>query len=146
MRHRYLPAIRGEDPTDLFMIVFGDAGSPRDIGMIQRYRIADHPEWLDAFPPEVDGLDRALGIDYLIGEESLVGKGIGSTAIRAFTAVSLAAYPDTASVVVACQQANPASWRALEKAGYQREWAGQLNSDDPSDAGPSYVYRCRRSP
>ena len=33
VRHRYLPAIRGEDPTDLFMIVFGDAGSPWAIGM-----------------------------------------------------------------------------------------------------------------
>ena len=31
--------------------------------------------------------------------------------------------------------------RALEKAGYQRCWAGELESDDPSDEGPMYLYR-----
>jgi aminoglycoside 6'-N-acetyltransferase len=54
VRQRYLPAIRGDDPTDLFMIVFAIGGSARDIGMIQRYRIADHPEWVGAFPPSVE--------------------------------------------------------------------------------------------
>ena len=47
------------------------------------------------------------------------------------------AYPN---IVAAVQQGNRRSWRALEKAGFSRTWAGQLESDDPSDAGPSYVY------
>ena len=41
---------------------------------------------------------------------------------------------------VAVQQANHRSWRALEKAGYDRVFEGMIESDDPSDAGPSYVY------
>jgi aminoglycoside 6'-N-acetyltransferase len=47
---------------------------------------------------------------------------------------------------VAVQQENPASWRALEGAGFQRVWAGMLDSDDPSDQGPSYLYSMRRPP
>jgi hypothetical protein len=42
------------------------------------------------------------------------------------------------------QQANIASWRALERAGYVRVRAGMIDSDDPSDAGPAFVYACYR--
>jgi hypothetical protein len=38
------------------------------------------------------------------------------------------------------QQANHRSWRALEKAGYDRVFTGMIESEDPSDSGPSYVY------
>jgi aminoglycoside 6'-N-acetyltransferase len=139
VEERYRPALRGEDPTELFVIEVGG----RPVGLIQRYLIGDNPEWAAAFPHELGEVASAAGIDYLIGDASLVGKGIGSTAIHRFSEQTLDRYPG-ADVVVACQQANPASWRALEKAGYAREWAGTLDSDDPSDAGPSYVYRYRR--
>ncbi len=43
-------------------------------------------------------------------------------------------------MAVAVQQDNRRSWRALEKAGYSRVFAGMIESDDPSDAGPSYLY------
>src|SRR5262245_44067215 len=102
----YLPAIRGEEPTEVFVLVVDG----RDIGMFQRYRISSYAEWLAAFRGEVPGVEQALGIDYLIGDPSLVRQGTGSVAIRQFTELSLAAYPDAESVVVACQQANPASW------------------------------------
>ena len=140
VRAQYEPSLTGKDPTELFVIELDD----RPIGFIQRYLIADNPDWARAFPPEVDPVAAAVGIDYLIGDPSLVGRGIGSAAIRAFTDAALERYREADAVVVACQQANPASWRALEKAGYTREWAGLLDSDDPSDAGPSYVYRRRR--
>jgi aminoglycoside 6'-N-acetyltransferase len=42
------------------------------------------------------------------------------------------------------QQENVASWRALEKAGFERIFAGPLESDDPSDSGPAFVYALRR--
>src|SRR5262249_51295034 len=38
-------------------------------------------------------------------------------------------------------EANTASWRVLEKSGYARVWAARLASDDPTDAGPAFVYR-----
>ena len=48
-------------------------------------------------------------------------------------------------VVAAVQQANRRSWRALEKVGFRRVWAGEIVSDDPSDEGPNYVYVRQRS-
>ena len=44
------------------------------------------------------------------------------------------------AVVVAVQQANRASWRALEGAGFRRQWEGLLVTDDLSDQGPAYLY------
>jgi len=55
-------------------------------------------------------------------------------------------YPEADTALVAVGQRNVASWRALEKAGYRRCWAGELISDDPSDEGPMYLYRRNRPP
>jgi aminoglycoside 6'-N-acetyltransferase len=103
--------------------------------MIQRYRNRDHPAWDRAI-----GIEGAASIDYLLGQEADRGRGLGSAAIAAFTDDVFAAYPDVAVVVAAPQQANAASWRALERAGFARVWEGLLDSDDPADAGPAYVY------
>jgi hypothetical protein len=94
--------------------------------------LADYPDWQRA----VNVLD-AAGIDYLIGEVDLTGKGLGSRTIRYFTAAALERYPELEAVVAAPQQENVASWKALENAGYERFWGGQLDSDDPADAGTS---------
>jgi aminoglycoside 6'-N-acetyltransferase len=132
---RYGPCVDGTDRTEVF-VVEGD-GVP--IGLIQRYLITDDAEWeralgVAATPPD------AAGIDYLIGDDRLIGRGLGTEMIARFTEDTLARYPDASAVVVSVQQANRRSWRALEKAGYRRVWAGMLDSDDPADEGPSYVY------
>ncbi len=41
VREKYMPRIRGEEPTEVFVIVLDDA----DIGMIQRYRLSGYPAW-----------------------------------------------------------------------------------------------------
>ena len=64
--------------------------------------------------------------------------------IELFTASTFDRYPGVGAVVVDVQQANRPSWRALEKAGFHRVFAGTIDSDDPSDAGPAYVYVRRR--
>ena len=112
----------------------------RPIGLIQQYRMTDHPAWDAAIR-----IPRAAGIDYLIGEADLVGLGLGPAVIGAFVPTVFDAYPDLDVVVAAPQQANVASWRALEKAGFTRVRSGWLESDDPSDAGESHVYVRRRS-
>jgi RimJ/RimL family protein N-acetyltransferase/aminoglycoside phosphotransferase (APT) family kinase protein len=132
---KYTPSVEGRDPTEVFVIEFD--GAP--VGLIQRYRMADHPDWVAAV-----GFGGAAGIDYYLGEEDLIGRGIGSRAIATFARETLTRYPDVPLVIAAPQQANVASWRALEKAGFERLWAGQPDSDDPSDAGPAYVYGLRR--
>ena len=133
---KYSPRVLAEERTEVFLILVD--GSPA--GLIQRYRHRDHPDWDRAV-----GIPDAVGIDYYLGEGALVGRGIGSAAIAAFARAALADYPDIQCVVAAPQQENVASWRALEKAGFSRVWAGMLDSDDPSDAGPAYVYRLDRA-
>jgi RimJ/RimL family protein N-acetyltransferase len=135
----YAASIDGADPTDVFVIEHGC----RPVGMIQRYRVDDYPEWAKALPDEVD-VGVAAGIDYLVGVPELTGRGIGTAAIRQATSMTFDWWPDVTTVAVAVQQANPHSWRALERAGYARVWDGLLDSDDPSDAGPAYLYLCAR--
>ena len=135
VEEHYGPRVDALEPTEVFVIeVDGMPG-----GIIQRYLLADYPGWASAI-----GLVDAAGIDYLIGEVELTGKGLGTRAIGQFTARVWERYPHVTVVVAAPQQANVASWKALERAGFERTWAGQLDSDDPSDEGPSYVYSLQR--
>jgi aminoglycoside 6'-N-acetyltransferase len=135
----YGPCIDGVDPTELFVVEV----SSRPVGFVQRYRISANPEWAAALAVAAE-VDAAFGIDYAIGDVELIGRGVGSAAIELLVNDTFARYPDVDSVVVAMQQANRASWRALEKVGFERRWAGLLKSSDPSDAGPSYVYVLKR--
>ena len=128
---RYGPCIDGTDPTELFVVELDG----RPVGMAQRYLVADYPSWSDALR-----LGDAAGIDYLIGVEELTGMGLGGRIISEFTDLTFDRYRNVAQIAVAVQQANRASWRALEKAGYIRVFAGTIESTDPSNDGPSYVY------
>ena len=141
VRAMYEPTVARTDPTEVFIV---EADS-LPIGMIQRYRLADYPEWEQIVPPGVSG-GHLAGIDYL-SSESHLGQGIGSEMISEFVALSLDLCPDVDSVVVTVNQGNRRSRRGLEKAGFLRFWAGTLGSDDPNDHAPSslYVRHCSRS-
>lgn len=136
---RFLPLIEGIDRTEGFVILSGQL----PIGYIQRYRFADEPDWQRTVALAIDSSE-AAGIDYFIGEVAMVGRGIGSEAIRTFVADLWRIYADVTTVVVAVQQLNLASWHALENAGFGRVWGGQLASDDPSDQGPAFLYTLSR--
>jgi RimJ/RimL family protein N-acetyltransferase len=131
----YGPCLDGTDPTRLYLILAGG----RPVGMMQCYRHDDNPEW-----DRTVGIPRAAGIDYLIGEPGVIGRGIGSRAIAHFSALVFATYSDLDAIVAAPQAANRASCRALEKAGYALAELRTLESDDPMDAGPSAIYLLRR--
>ena len=128
---KYGPRVGGDGEAQVFIIELDG----RAVGMIQRYRLRDHPEWEAALHISNSG-----GIDYLLGDPDLKGRHVGSTAIRQFVPTVFAAYPEIDLVVAVPQQANIASWRALEKAGFTRHWSGMLDSDDPADQGPAHVY------
>jgi len=138
----YLPSLEGRDPAELFVIEV-DGGAA---GFIQCYLIAGDPDgWADVLHATgTPGVETAFGIDYLIGDPALTGRGIGSAAITEFTRLAFQRYPEVDSSLVTVSQGNAASWRALEKAGFRRCWAGELTSDDPSDEGPMYLYRLTR--
>jgi aminoglycoside 6'-N-acetyltransferase len=141
VRVRYLPCLDGSDPTELFILEAD--GAPA--GFFQRYLVADNPEWAAALRGTGQpGVDAAAGIDYLIGEQARTGRGLGTGAITAFTRLAFARYRAVNLMAVDVSQDNTASWRALEKAGYLRCWAGELASDDPADQGPQYLYRLDR--
>lgn len=107
--------------------------------MIQCYRHADYSDWEAAV-----GVQSAAGVDYLIGEARNRGRGIGSAAIAAFTAVVFGFYPDVDVIVSVPQKDNRASCRALEKAGFTLLSEPELNTGDPSDAGVSAIYSLAR--
>ncbi|GAA4256293.1 GNAT family N-acetyltransferase [Dactylosporangium darangshiense] len=132
---KYGPCIDATAPTQVCIIEIHH----RPIGIIQSYRHADHPHWDNAIR-----IPAAAGIDYLIGEASYIGLGIGSAAIAIFTPRVFADYPDIDVIVAAPQADNVASRRALEKAGFTLVDERKLDSDDPSDAGPSAIYALNR--
>jgi aminoglycoside 6'-N-acetyltransferase len=90
-----------------------------DVGWIQCYAVADEPDesraWGDL------GIDRtAAGIDYLVGDPANRRQGIGSAIIRAFVdEVVFGRHPHWTQACAAPFEANVASWRALEKAGFR---------------------------
>lgn len=77
VEEKYLPLIRGDEPTEVFIVVLDG----RDIGLIQSYRISDHPQWAQTISGTGLALPPAAGIDYFIGEADLVGGRIGSAAL-----------------------------------------------------------------
>jgi aminoglycoside 6'-N-acetyltransferase len=107
----YRAAIRGEDPTDLFVISLDH----RAIGVLQSYRIDDHPE----YAVQVALGRPAIGIDLFIGEPDLVGKGHGPALIRAF--LRDVAFPryEVDLCVIGPTVSNVAAIRAYEKAGFR---------------------------
>ena len=136
VQEKYGPRVRGEVPTEVFVVCSEGA----DIGIIQRYRIAEHPEWLETLNGTPVDASGAAGIDYLIGDAAVVGFGLGTEMIRAFTAKAFSDLDNITSIVVTPQVANTASCRALEKAGYDKQWIGVLDSTDPADDDAAAVY------
>jgi aminoglycoside 6'-N-acetyltransferase len=138
---KYLPRINGTEPTEMLIILWNG----REIGIIQRYRMRDHPDWERSLASTGLTFRSAAGIDYAIGVRDLVGRGIGSAVVAAFSGEVFARYPDVDQIVVTPQEANRASCRVLEKAGYRRAWTGMLDSNDPSDSGPAALFVLERS-
>jgi aminoglycoside 6'-N-acetyltransferase len=103
----YRDAIEGREPTDHYLIVVDG----RPIGMIQTYLVSDYPEW-DVVVQVGEGV---AGVDLLIGEEELIGRGLGPQILGRFVRDVVTAPAVVASVEVA----NRRSWRAFEKAGFR---------------------------
>lgn len=132
----YGPTLEDNSETSVFVI----EQEGRPVGIVQCYRHRDCPDWERAV-----GIENAAGIDYLIGESDMLGKGVGSTAIRAITKIAFELYSEVEIVVSVPQRDNLSSCRALEKSGFQKVVECKLDSDCPSDAGVSRIYAFRRA-
>ena len=126
---RYLPAIEGSDPTDLHLALLDE----RPIGFLQTYLVDDYPE----HAANVGAGEDAAGVDLLLADEELTGRGIGSEMLRRYVEEIVFARPETRCCVADPEAENVASVRAFEKAGFRvvREYV------DPADGRPHALVR-----
>jgi aminoglycoside 6'-N-acetyltransferase len=99
--------IEGRVPTDYYLIVVDE----RPAGMLQTYLASDYPEWEEVVQVGAG----VAGVDILIGEEELTGRGLGPKLLAAFVRDVVSA----PSVVATVEEPNRRSWRAFEKAGFR---------------------------
>jgi aminoglycoside 6'-N-acetyltransferase len=133
-------AIDGREPTDVFVASLDG----RPFGLIQRYPYAGYPEDRAAVAAICEVPADAVGIDYLIGEPDMQARGIGPAMIAAFVEETWRTVPGAGDVLVPVAAGNRASWRALERAGFERVAEGQLPPDNPIDPPDHVVYRRAR--
>jgi aminoglycoside 6'-N-acetyltransferase len=107
----YERALDGLDPSDHYLIVIDG----RPVGMIETYLVSDHPDW-EAI---VQVGEEVAGVDFLIGEEELTGRGLGPRVLEAFTTDIVFPTPAVRACVAAVDEENRRSWRAFEKAGFR---------------------------
>jgi aminoglycoside 6'-N-acetyltransferase len=128
---------RGEEPSEDWLALVD--GHP--VGLVQRSRLVDYPEYLAEFAALVTVPGNAMTIDYLIGDPSQVGHGLGPRMIRSMVDLTWRDHADVTTILVAVTASNRASWRALEKAGATRIGMGDMAPDNPIDDSLHYVYR-----
>jgi aminoglycoside 6'-N-acetyltransferase len=105
----YGPALRGEDPTRLWVWEING----RSVGFAQDYRIADHPEFA-----LLCGRPDAVGFDYAIGEPAFTDRGLGTSLLWVYLRDIVApAHPDLTELFAAPDHRNVVSRRVLAKLG-----------------------------
>jgi aminoglycoside 6'-N-acetyltransferase len=127
----YLPGIEGREPTDHYLIVLD--GAP--VGVIQTYLVSDYSDW-DAIVEVGEGI---AGVDLAIGEEHLIGHGLGPQVLSQFTGEVVFGRPETHACVATVEEGNRRSWRAFEKAGFRHV------RDVDEDGLPHRLMRLDRS-
>ncbi|MGJ0119372.1 GNAT family N-acetyltransferase [Williamsia sp. MIQD14] len=141
LEKQFGPVIDGETPAE-DLVVEGD-GEP--IGLLQRCRIADFPDYVDELEPVIGPVGpTTFTIDYLIGVPGLLGRGIGPAVIAAACADTFARNPDADRILVPVVAANRRSWRALDKAGFRIVASGEMTPDNPIDDRRHHVLALDR--
>lgn len=134
------PSIAGDDPAEIHLALRAE----HPFGLVQWYRFADNPGYIDELAPLIEAPPEALSLDYFVGEPALLGQGLGAAMIAAAVARIWCDYSAAPCLIVPVNVANAASWRALERACFARVAAGTLSPDNPIDTWDHYVYRLDR--
>jgi aminoglycoside 6'-N-acetyltransferase len=137
VEQRYGPSVDGTDPTRVYLGVHAGAA----FGLVQVYRLDDEPEYRAELAGVCPVPAGALSIDYLIGERSARGRGLGAGMIAAAVARGFADHPDAHDVLVPVALGNEASWRALRRTGATWYAEGELEPDNPADPRDHVVHR-----
>lgn len=126
---KYLPRIKGEQPTSSFVIVYNN----KDIGYIQTYMIEDYPE----YSQYVNGDESSAAIDLFIGELDCIHKGLGKHILIKFLQEYVFRLNDVKCCIIGPEPKNTIAIRAYEKAGFRYYKTIQLPDEDE----PEYLMR-----
>lgn len=88
----------------------------RDAGYIQAYDVADFADYAGSLDCEAG----VTSVDLFIGEEDLVGRGVGSRIIGRFVDEVVLADASVRACIAGPGEGNRAAIRAFEKAGFRR--------------------------
>ncbi len=106
----YGDCTRGNFTTRVYVVEDGT----RPIGIIQAFWLDDFPDHSHLFP-----MRNAVSIDYLIGEEDYVGRGVGAKMISQFIeSVVKDIYPKASGIATSAEVENHASLGTLRKCGF----------------------------
>ncbi|CAM3125248.1 GNAT family N-acetyltransferase [Skermania piniformis] len=133
-------SIDGTEPSNSWIV----AADAVPIGFIQDYAIDAYPEYVAELTPVTDLPPGAVSIDYFIGDERYLGRGVGTRLIAEFCARLWARYPAAPCLVVPVNSQNPASWRALAAAGFRLIAVADLVPDVPGDPPAHHLMRLDR--
>jgi len=133
-RAKYLPRLRGEQPTRMITVL--EDGAP--VGLAQWYRWDDYAEDRDNYR-----IGRGeLGIDYLIGDPPTCYRGLGTQLVDRLLGLLRSRFPAGTLVSVTPEADNTPSRRVLEKNGFTLVDVFQSQHlPGRSPEGPSAVYR-----
>jgi len=134
-------SVDGGEPSESHLALLD--GEP--IGLILYSRFDDYPEYLEELSPILEIPQGAVTIDYLIGDPTLTGRGVGSAMIAGFVEHIWQVNPEATCIIVPVNSANQGSWRALEKAGFRIVARGELEPDNPVDDPSHEVLRLDRT-
>ncbi len=133
LESKYGSRIDGKEPTHVFVVQYDRTA----IGLIQWYRWADYPEHAEKLDAGAD----SAGIDFFIGEEELVGKGIGPAAVKQFIAEYVFTHLEIDAIFADPEAENRRSIRTFEKLGFTVEKTMALERETIRRS----VLRLRRS-
>lgn len=132
--------IDGEEPAEDYVVRLHG----RPIGLIQYARFHDYDEYVAELAEVYPVGTAAASIDYFVGDPGDIGLGIGTAMIGAFVERIWTTHPDIDHLVVPVNAANVASWRALQKAGFELVARGELVPDNPIDNRLHLILRLDR--
>jgi RimJ/RimL family protein N-acetyltransferase len=133
-------SIDGSDPAEVFIASI----EGRHFGLLQRYTFGDHPAYIDELAALLPVPGAALSMDYFVGEPAMLRCGLGAAMLQAALRSSWQSHASAPAVVIPVVAANTASWRLLERVGFQRVAQGPLQPDNPIDDDAHYIYRIER--
>lgn len=118
------PYILGEAPVNGFIVLMNN----HPIGYVQHYKVTDYPWPNQNLSKQI--IHQAAGMDVFIGEENLLGKGIGQRLIQAFIKNKI--WPLFNYCIVDPDIRNVAAIQCYEKLGFQQH--ALINTQDALNA------------